>query len=244
MLELAICDDNIDELKCTVKLLHKIFSEQKINYNITLFTVPNELLADKKKYDIAILDIVMGEQNGIDMGCELKKKCPNIHLIYTTSYEQYVMRAINDAHAYAYLCKPLKADNMRRQIMELIGSFSDNFLEKVFYNVTDSKKRKYAYIKLNLKDVLYFEYIKRQRKIAVVLEDEVYEYDCSFENVVDDFSSYDFAVNCRGNLVNLNHIVKIKGCTVYLDNGVELPLSQRRLGNFRILLNDFLQRNS
>ncbi len=44
--------------------------------------------------------------------------------------------------------------------------------------------------------------------------------------------------------MNLRHVVKIKGYTVYLDNETELPISQRRITDFRKNLNEFLQRNS
>ena len=40
--------------------------------------------------------------------------------------------------------------------------------------------------------------------------DITYEYDCIFEKLVEELQPYDFVVNCRGNLVNLRHIEKIK----------------------------------
>ena len=51
-------------------------------------------------------------------------------------------------------------------------------------------------------------------------------------------------VNCRGNLVNLRHIEKIKGFIIYMDNGKELQIAQRRSNDFREEVNKFLQKNS
>ncbi len=244
MLEIAICDDNINDLKHVEKMLQNFFVEQKIDCNIRGFVSANELLSSMKKVDIGILDIVMEEHNGIDLGRSLKERFPDIRLIYTTSYEQYVMQAINDVHAHSYLCKPLNSVQMQKQILDLLRGFSKSKPEKEFYKVIDSNHKEYAVVKLKLEDILYFEYIKRQRKVDIVLENERYEYECAFENIVEEFEPYDFIVNCRGNLVNLSHVVKIKGYTVFLDNGTELAISQRRIADFRNHLNDFLQRNS
>lgn len=246
MIRIAICDDNREELDNVSGLVKDILSEQKINCTVELFTSADELLADTERIDIGILDIVIGEgmQNGIDLGCKLKEKYPDISLIYTTSYEKYVMQAINDVHAYSYLCKPIDREKMRRQILELIGRSQDRMLEKEFYHVIDSKNREHALVTLNLNDILYFEYLKRQKKVAIVLQNETYEYDCTFGSVVEEFLKYDFAVNCRGMMVNLRHILKMKGYTAFLDNGMELPIAQKRMEDFRKTLNEFLQKNS
>ncbi len=36
---------------------------------------------------------------------------------------------------------------------------------------------------LKLNEILYFEYIKRSRKAAIILEDCRYECECTFENL-------------------------------------------------------------
>lgn len=244
MIEIAVCDDNKNDLHNVTEILHDIFSQKNIDCNIESFLSANELLCNTKKIDIGILDIVMDERNGIDLGRKLKAKFPEICLIYTTSYKQYVMQAINSVHAYSYLCKPIDNSKIRMQIDELVSRLSNKILEKDFHNVIDSQHKNYASVTLKLKEIVYFEYIKRQRKVAIILKNEIYEYNCSFEHIVDEFQKYDFAVNCRGTLVNLRHVVKIKGYTVYLDNETQLPISQRRVADFRKNLNDFLQRNS
>ena len=48
----------------------------------------------------------------------------------------------------------------------------------------------------------------------------------------------------RGNLVNLRHIEKIKGFIIYMDNGKELQIAQKRSSDFREEVNKFLQKNS
>lgn len=244
MVEIAVCDDEAGDLKHITELLHRILKNQKVSYHINTFISANEMLKGVRKIDIGILDIAMKECNGIEAGRRLREKFPNIKLIYTTSYEEYCMQAINEVHAFSFLCKPLDSNKLQKQIRELLKGLSDNVIEKEFYKVTDSRKKEYSSMKFNLKDILYFEYIKRQRRAAIVLENEIYECECVFEKLSEELKQYDFVVNCRGNLVNLSHVQRIKGYVLYLDNGKELAIAQKRIVDFRVQMNEFLQRNS
>ena len=221
MLEIVVCDDDIADLECAVTMLHKIFTSQKIAYHIEQFASANQMLENISNIDIGILDISMEELNGIKLGRKLKEKFPDVKLVYITSYEEYCMQVINEVHAFSFLCKPLEYDKLETQMLELLDQLPDTGAEKDFYKVTDSNGKEYLSIKLKLRDILYFEYIKRSRKVLIALADITYEYDCIFEKLVEELQPYDFVVNCRGNLVNLRHIEKIKGFTIYLDNGKE-----------------------
>lgn len=244
MVEIVVCDDEAEDLKYAAELLHSIFKNQNVPYHITTLLSAREMLETVQKIDIGILDIAMKELNGIEAGRRLKEKFPDIKLIYTTSYEEYCMQAINEVHAFSFLCKPLDCNVMQKQIKELLKGLSDIAIEKEFYKVTDSRKKEYPSMKFNLKEILYFEYIKRQRRAAIVLENEIYECECVFEKLSEELKQYDFAVNCRGNLVNLNHVQRIKGYVLYLDNGTELVIAQKRIVDFRVQMNEFLQRNA
>ena len=108
--------------------------------------------------------------------------------------------------------------------------------------IEDESGTKAGCVRLKLNEILYFEYIKRSRKAAIILEDCRYECECTFENLVEELQPYDFAVNHRGCLVNLRHIEKIQGFHIYLDNGKELSLAQKRSSDFREEMNKFLQK--
>lgn len=244
MIEVAVCDDDANDLKYAVEVLHDIFAKQNIGYDLKFFLSANEMLDSIRKIDIGVLDIAMEGFNGIELGRRLKEKFPDVKLIYITDYEEYCMQAVNDAHAFSFLCKPLDGHKMQKQIAEALRGIPNTVNEKEFYKVTDSRKKEYASFRLRLEDILYIEYIKRQRRAAVVLEDERYECDCVFEKLAEELGQYDFAVNSRGNLVNLRHVEKIKGLMVFLDNGKELPIAQKRIAEFREKLNGFLQGNS
>ena len=240
--EVAVCDDESKDLENVVRMLSEIFEEEKVPHNIQAFSSSADMLAQAGKIDIAILDIVMGEMNGINLGRELKSRFPKMRIIYMTNYEEYCMQAINEIHAFSFLCKPLSAEALKSQIDELIREIeqSGSSVEKAFYKVFDGEGREHPVIKLPLDSIICFEYIKTKRRTKIVLRDRTYEYFCVMEDLARELEKYGFAVNCRGNLVNLRHIVKIKGYNIYLDNGQILSLAQKRTVQFKEKLNEFI----
>ena len=74
MLEVAICDDDKEDLDKATLMLDKILSEYQVQYQIRSFLSANELLNSNDKIDIGILDISMEELGGITLGRKLKEK--------------------------------------------------------------------------------------------------------------------------------------------------------------------------
>ena len=147
----------------------------------------------------AMLEIVVCDDDIADLERAVnmlhKGKFPDVKLVYITSYEEYCMRVINEVHAFSFLCKPLEYDKLEMQMWELLDQLPDTGVEKDFYKVTDSNGKEYLSIRLKLRNILYFEYIKRSRKVLIALADITYEYDCIFEKLVEELQPYDFVVN-------------------------------------------------
>lgn len=245
MIEIVICDDEMADLDAVSKIVCEICLNEAIDYDLKTYSSSKEMLEQTYSMDIGILDISMHELNGIDLGRELKKKFPEVKLIYTTSYEQYCQQVINKVHAFSFLTKPVKYENVREQIVEMLDNMEDDVSnrKREFYNVMTSDKREIEVIKLNLKDILYFEYIKSARKIKIVCKKEYYEFSYVMEKLADELRAFGFEVNCRGMLVNMRHIKKVKGYLLYMDNGQEIALSQKRKADFIKMMNMFMHNN-
>lgn len=241
MLEIAVCDDNGKDLNAITEILHEICAEIKQEYHVSVFQSPNDMLDRQTKIDIGILDIVMPECNGIDLGKKLKEKFGEIVLIYTTSYEEYCRQAINKVHAFSFLVKPLDKVELKEQIIECVQGTKEHEQDRefIFENVKDGNGDVIPIVRLKAKDILYCEYVKLQREISIVLENEVYFYAAVFERLSEQLQNYGFAVNCRGSIVNLSHIKRLKGYTIYLDNGEELLLTQKRVSDFKEKMNTY-----
>ena len=91
---------------------------------------------------------------------------------------------------------------------------------------------------------MYCEYMKLRREISIVLANEVYYYAAVFHRLSEQLVDMGFAINRRGSIVNLSHVRRLKGYTIYLDNGEELLLTQKRVAVFKEKMNRYFHEKS
>ena len=242
MIDIAICDDNRDDLNMVAKMIEEILLERKIVFNLHMFVSAKKMLEEIKKVDIGILDISMDEINGIELGRKIKSKFSNAKLLYVTSFNEYCQQAINDVHAFSFLCKPLNKDKLKKQIDEVVNDKLEitNINYRMFYNLKDENGKEYLAKKVNLDNIIYFEYVKSKRRILMVQDEEKYEFSYVMATLSKELEEKAFEISCRGYLVNLKHVTRIKGYDIYLDNGEKVPLSQKRVSMFKSGLNRYL----
>ena len=240
MINIAICDDSNSDLKLVGDIIEEILKSREIQYTLYKYTSADKLLEENKKINIVILDIAMPEMNGIELGRKIKEKNANVKLLYITSFQEYCERAINEVHAFSFLCKPIDKAKLERQIEEVVKREFAQRKIKIFFNLKDMLGNNYMTKKVNLEDIYYFEYIKSKRRILMVLENEKYEFAYVMDKLVKELEEHNFAINRRGELVNLAHVSKIKGYDVYLNNGIILSLSQKRATVFKEQLGSYI----
>jgi len=191
----------------------------------------------------------MGGMNGIEAGMKLYQRNRKVRIIYITGYNGYCSDAINRAHAFAYLPKPVEKQQLIDHISELvqiIGLDQGNEIEIVLSNVTEISENGgnvYPAIKVTVSNILYFEYVKATRKIRVKTMEKTYEYIGTITDAEQRMEIYGFGTCCRGVIVNFEHVARVKGDMVYLNTGERLPLSQKRVIAFKKQLNNYVHRS-
>lgn len=73
-------------------------------------------LIDKYQPEVIFLDIEMPRMNGFEMLHQVKNK--NFHVIFTTAYDQYAIKAIKYA-AFDYLLKPVDIEELRTALQRV-----------------------------------------------------------------------------------------------------------------------------
>jgi two-component system LytT family response regulator len=77
---------------------------------------------------IIFLDIEMPRMDGFEMLRNIDNK--NFHLIFTTAYDQYAIKAIKYA-AFDYLLKPVDIDELRLSIEKIKSQVQSNIVQKL-----------------------------------------------------------------------------------------------------------------
>lgn len=249
MFKVAICDDELNEAAVIKQLVEEFMNSYGILYNIQIFLSGEDLIASSISFDFVFLDISMGGMNGIEAGMKLYQRNRKVRIIYITGYNGYCSDAINRAHAFAYLPKPVEKQQLIDHISELvqiIGLDQGNEIEIVLSNVTEiseSGGNVYPAIKVTVSNILYFEYVKAARKIRVKTMEKTYEYIGTITDAEQRMEIYGFGTCCRGVIVNFEHVARVKGDMVYLNTGERLPLSQKRVIAFKKQLNNYVHRS-
>ena len=91
MVTLAICDDDPIHLKYTASLVQKELLSSELS--LALYSAPKGLLASIREGsycpDIVILDIELGQENGIQVAREINIALPSCSIIFLTGHPNY-----------------------------------------------------------------------------------------------------------------------------------------------------------
>lgn len=223
---IVVCDDDKTFVEQFVKQIQKYFVERNLEVCIEqYYSAENLLLSNTKMIDIAFLDVEMKSMNGIQLGYEIQRKCPNVTLFIITSYSQYLDEAM-DLKVFRYLEKPVNETRLFRGLdIALHETKKISFVSNGFQTELNEDEIVCIYTSLRKTSVLTdkgdiiisFENIKEWQKKVI---------DCNV------FSSPHYSY-----IVNLNYVVSIyeNQITLQCKNGKTMKIygSQRKIGTFK-----------
>ena len=228
MIRIAVCDD--DE-RVLGEMLELLKGYGKVQLAVEVYTSGEALLEDRKKYDIVLLDIDMDGLNGIETARRIREADKEVKLIYVTNYSDYTIFAFK-VHAFAYLLKPLKAEELYAQLDEACAYglvMPESELEF---------QAKEGIVHIMPSDILCFEYLNRQ--VLMRSAGRSWHLKRRITELAAEMEDYGFAVPHKSFIVNLYAVQRIHGYDVTLTDGSVVPLSQKKSAQFRRALNEYL----
>lgn len=119
IINIAICDDNIEHINILEKYLFEI-SSVKIECDIYQ---SGESLIDAYKnnierYDVVFLDMEMNELNGIETANLIREFDEHIIIIFVTSHTEY-MRESFKCSPFRFLLKPVDVDELKTVVYDM-----------------------------------------------------------------------------------------------------------------------------
>lgn len=172
---------------------------------------------DEEKVDLIFLDIQMPDLTGLQLAKVLPK---STRIIFTTAFDQYAIEGFK-AEALDYLLKPfdysefLMAATKAKEWFELVKNQEKKAPETQDFLFVKSE---YKQIKINLKDVLYFESLKDYVKIWLKAETKPILTLMSLKTLEEELSSDQFMRVHRSFIVALNNIDTIERSQILINN--------------------------
>lgn len=234
MIYIAICDDeekSVAELEKRVNLLLK---ENKILATISVYSQSKLLqydIEEGKYFDLVLSDIEMPNMDGMKLAEYIKQYLPEALVIFITSHTKYAVDAY-ELSIFRYVPKSsidLRLNHAVLDAVKLINSKSN----RVYHINMPSRVEKIPYQKIL--------YIEREGKNSIITMTDGSKTSVrkSLANVFKELDSEDFAYIDRGNIVNIQYIMKIKDESVELENGIRLLASHAKIEQIKKKISEF-----
>lgn len=124
MIHIAICDDCIEALGKTARLVDTYLKARpKLEASVRRFQSSYDLLdaiEARGRYDLYLLDILMPGSNGIEVGEAIRQKDAAAVILYLTSSKDFAVDSYS-VRARGYLLKPFDEKELFPLLTEILG---------------------------------------------------------------------------------------------------------------------------
>lgn len=232
MIKILLLDDDPIYLEKEKKITENYFAVHGIECRIETCQNGEWFLSGLKDemYDLYILDVDMPEKNGLEIAREIRKKYIAPVLIFVTNYTDYAIEAY-EVNTFRYI--PKKA--LKEKLPEAFDSLIPVILEKEEHYYIIEKKGQIE--KIAYSDIYY---LRKEGKYVVIShkngESRVRK---SLAQVQEELDSREFLLIDKGYVVNLYHVMKIKGYEAYMKDGIRLPVGIAKSASIKRAISEF-----
>lgn len=213
--KIAVCDDSDADRRYMENLVSRWAGEKGHTAQVSTFASAEDFLfcyAEKNDYDILLLDVEMGEMDGVTMAKKLRQSNDAIQIVFITGYSDYISEGYEVA-ALHYLMKPVKEDKLFSVLDRAAEKLSKN--EKVLHFEIGGEMARVPVYQIRYAEV-FGNYVtihaSEDLKVKMTLGELLNELDDRFLRV------------SRSAVVNLTQISRVTRTDVRLADGASIPL--------------------
>lgn len=210
-IKIAICDDESAQCNHLKHLLHNW------NHSVTVnsFSSAEAFLFqynDDKSYDILILDIEIGDMNGVDLAKLIRRNNKTVQIIFVTGYMEYLAEGY-EVEALHYLIKPVTESKLFGVLDRAVQKIKSNE-QMLMLDLRDER------IRVPLYEISYLEV---RRNYVTVHADNEYTVKTTLNELEKELSDTFYRIG-RSYIINLKYIRRVSHTEIYLTDGSVIPL--------------------
>lgn len=231
-MKIAICDDDKKDRERMLSLVSEYLDAHDYHIRIDVYPSGEAFLGSEvTEYDLAILDIFMGGQNGIETAKRLLLEHPDAQIIFCSTSNAFAAESY-DVSALRYLTKPVERDKL----------FAT--LDRFFYVHTSLRTLTYKRNRMDervyLSDILWVEAdghcsVLHTRKGDIITR-------TSFSQICEELKDADFVKPIRYALVSMAAVVTIPSDVFTLADGSLVPISRDQRAAMKKAFTDYKMR--
>ena len=218
MIKIAICDDNDQHLQYTAELVRKELSSHQIE--LSLFANAEDMLqfiiAEKQYPDIAVLDVVLGGEDGIQLAKKLNHLTPGCKIIFLTGYPDYASASYEADHIW-FVLKSAVEVYLAPALQKALAVSEENLL-----GITAKTGGKTFFIPLG--DILYLDRVGR--KARIVCKDGIYPVSGKPASLINERIGEYFVQCHQGYWINLRQVKALEKNESVFEGDLRIPISR------------------
>jgi len=221
MFSIAICDES-EQTRDTIREYLQALVAEGFSFFCKSFKSGLDLAQRYEKgkhYDLIIIDMLRRGHNELTIARMIRQYDAKVPMIVLSSSKEFAVECY-DVAACAYLLKPLVKQKFLATVRKYLSTITVE--EPGYYGF----RNKQGWHKIGLSHILYFE--SNLRKIKVRTKEMEYYFTTAISKVEAKLKHKHFVRVHKSFLVNLAHIIKLKGNSVILANKESLPLSKHK----------------
>lgn len=226
MLQVAVCDDNIDELSNMVQLLNLYRTSKNFNCDYAVFLNGFDLISvleKGKRFDIYCLDIIMPGFTGIDVAKEIRSFDKTAPILFFTSSPEYALDSYS-VKAINYVLKPISKEKFFFTFDEMLEQIKAEKNEDVII-----VKSNEGIQKIIISNLAFAEVIGRN-VLYHMCSGKVIECTEAFSSVCDKLLKYGcFIKPHRSYIVNMKYVDIIENHRITLQTLSSVPVAQGKV---------------
>lgn len=211
----AVCDDSAADRQYLSDLVRQWARSAGHTVTIAEFPSAESFLfhyAEEKDYDILLLDIEMGNMDGITMARRLRRENDTVQIVFITGYSDYIAEGY-EVDALHYLMKPTGRDKLFSVLDRAAEKLKKN--EKVLTLETGGETIRIPVYQIRYADV-QGNYVTIHASVDVTVKMTLRE----LASELDDR----FYRAGRSLIINLTRISRVTKTEIRLSDGTALPL--------------------
>lgn len=233
-MRIVVCDDEGAEVDKLCSLVQELLRTRELVAEVRGITDYKRFLEDMSKVraDIVLLDVCMGEHNGIEAARVLRRFNEDCMIIFVTSSREYAVEAFEVTAAH-YLVKPVTHEKLEAALART-RFFSSK--RKHLHVTVD-----YADLRVPLDDILYIETVGRKTRLYLKNGSSI-DAGMTLVRISEQLLEEPQFFSCyRGIIVNADYVQSLAEEGLSLKGTVQLlPVSRKRFGEIRRYYHEYL----
>lgn len=231
MKRIAIVEDDQEYQDKLTKFLRRYGEENGEDFQISYYQDGIDFVDEYVfQYEIILLDIKMKFMDGMDMARKIREKDGNVLIIFITNLAEYAIQGY-DVAARGFVLKPVTYRAFSLQIQKVCKEINER--EDVYVSISFQGGIR----KILQKSIYYIE--SQGHYLNVYLQTETITFYLTLKEFEKKLDTNRFCRCNNGTIVNLQHVQKVEGATVYV-NKIPLSISRAKKKAFMEALTDYI----